>query len=193
MIKYIVTIILFCCSLFSYSQQVATKLFHWEDTSLVGSWAYNNTYNECWGFKINETEIAVIGSTAGTHFFDVTNPSTATEVAFVAGAYTGGGVIHRDYHDFQGYLYVVCDEGNSSTLQIIDISNLPNSVTTVYDSNNLFSKAHNIFIDTATLKLYACASNTAMDIYSLHDPINPILLYSLESFLKNSRMLLYVE
>ena len=45
-------------------------------------------------------------------------------------------------------IYIVCDEGNSSTLQIIDISNLPNSVTTVYDSDSLFQKSHNIFIDT---------------------------------------------
>jgi len=162
----------------SNAQQTATLLYHWQDTTLVGSWAYDNAYNECWGLVVNGREIAIIGSTAGTHFFDVTNPNTATEVAFVAGAYTGGGVIHRDYHDFNGYLYVVCDEGSSSTLQIIDISNLPNSVNTVYDSNALFTKAHNIFIDTATAKLYACASNTAMDIYSLDDPANPILLYS---------------
>ena len=101
-----------------------------------------------------------------------------SQVAYVAGAYQGGGVIHRDYHDFQGYLYVVCDEGSSSTLQIIDISTLPDSVTTVYDSNALFTKSHNIFIDTATAKLYACASNSAMDIYSLIDPIDPTLIYS---------------
>jgi choice-of-anchor B domain-containing protein len=145
----------------------------------VGSNAYNNTYNECWGFEVNGSEIAVIGSTAGTHFFDVTNPTNSSEVAFVAGAYTGTGVIHRDYHDFQGYLYAVCDEGSTSTLQIIDISDLPNSINTVYDSNQLFTKSHNIFIDTATAKLYACAStNTAMDIYSLSDPINPILIHS---------------
>ena len=165
----------------SNAQQTATLLYHWQDTTLVGSWTYDNTYNECWGLVVNDREIAIIGSTAGTHFFDVTNPSTATEVAFVAGAYIGGGVIHRDYHDFQGYLYVVCDEGSTSTLQIIDISNLPNSVNTVYDSNQLFTQAHNIFIDTATAKLYACASNTAMDIYSLHDPINPVLLHSYTS------------
>ena len=93
----------------SNAQQTATLLYHWQDTTLVGSWAYNNTYNECWGLVVNDREIAIIGSTEGTHFFDVTNTSTATEVAFVAGAYTGGGVIHRDYHDFNGYLSVVCD------------------------------------------------------------------------------------
>lgn len=161
----------------SYPQENANKLFHWNDSSLVGSWAYDNVYNECWGVQINGKEIAIIGSTAGTHFFDITDPSNSTEVGFVAGAYTGNGVIHRDYHDYQGYLYIVCDEG-PSTLQIIDISDLPNSISTVYDSNQLFARAHNIFIDTATAKLYACASNVAMQVYSLADPINPLLLHS---------------
>ena len=127
---------------------------------------------------MNNTEIAIIGSTSGTHFFDITDPMIASEIAFIEGAYTGGGVIHRDYHDFENYLYAVCDEGNSSTLQIIDISDLPNSVNTVYDSNILFTKAHNIYIDTATAKLYTCASNSAMDVYSLEDPISPQLIYS---------------
>ncbi len=165
-------------SISAKAQQTGTLLYNWQDTNLVGSWAYNNTYNECWGLEVNGSEIAIIGSTDGTHFFDVTDPANATQVAYVAGAYQGGGVIHRDYHDFQGYLYVVCDEGSSSTLQIIDISTLPDSVTTVYDSNALFTKSHNIYIDTATAKLYACASNTAMDVYDLHTPTAPELIYS---------------
>ena len=165
-------------TLISNAQQTANLLFHWQDTTLVGSWAYDNTYNECWGMVVNDREIAIIGSTAGTHFFDVTDPVNSTEVAFVAGAYTGGGVIHRDFHDYDDYLYVVCDEGSSSTLQIIDVSGLPDSVNTVYDSNNLFTKSHNIYIDTTTAKLYACASNTAMDVYDLSFPSNPTLIYS---------------
>ena len=83
-------------STFSFSQTNANLLFQWDDPSLIGSSMYDNTYNECWGFKINDHEIAVIGSTAGTHFFDVTDPQNSTEVAFVPGAYTGAGVIHRD-------------------------------------------------------------------------------------------------
>ena len=175
-IFFTLNIILF--TYFVNAQQTATLLYNWQDTSLVGSWAYNNIYNECWGFYVNDKEIAVIGSTEGTHFFDVSNPASSSEIAFVAGAYTGAGVIHRDYHDYQGYLYAVCDEGNTSTLQIIDISNLPNSINTVYDSNNLFTKAHNIFIDTATGKMYACASNSAMDVYDLQNPTSPQLIYS---------------
>ncbi|MDA7729083.1 choice-of-anchor B family protein, partial [Flavobacteriales bacterium] len=176
--KFILIVAIALIGISSNAQQTGTLLYNWQDTTLVGSWAYNNTYNECWGLEVNGSEIAIIGSTGGTHFFDVTDPANAIQVAYVAGAYQGGGVIHRDYHDFQGYLYIVCDEGSSSTLQIIDISTLPDSVTTVYDSNALFTKSHNIFIDTATAKLYACASNSAMDIYSLIDPIDPTLIYS---------------
>ena len=47
-------------------------LYQWSEDSLVGSSAYNNTYNEVWGFVMNNKEFAVIGSTAGTHIFDVT-------------------------------------------------------------------------------------------------------------------------
>jgi choice-of-anchor B domain-containing protein len=173
----LITVIAFI-SISAQAQQTGTLLYNWQDTNLVGSWSYNNTYNECWGLEVNGSEIAIIGSTDGTHFFDVTDPVNSTQVAYVAGAYQGGGVIHRDYHDFQGYLYAVCDEGSSSTLQIIDISTLPDSVTTVYDSNALFTKSHNIYIDTSTAKLYACASNTAMDVYDLHTPTAPELIYS---------------
>ena len=168
------------------NQQQATLLYNWQDTSLASSYSYDNTYNECWGLVINNKEFAVIGSTSGTHFFDVTDPKNSYEVAFAEGAFTGGGVIHRDYHDYNGYLYAVCDEGATSTLQIIDITDLPNSINIVYDSNELFTKAHNIFIDTAQAKLYVCAVKhtvpnnfaTAMEIYSLNDPLEPLLLYT---------------
>ena len=161
-------------------------LYNWQDTTLTPSWQYDNTYNEIWGVQINGAEIAIIGSTAGTHFFDVTDPATANQVDFVAGAYTGSDIVHRDYHDYNGYLYAVCDEGNNSTLQILDMTNLPNSVSVVYDSNVLFTKSHNIFIDTATAKLYVCAVkhttpnnfSSAMEVYSLSNPVSPTLLYT---------------
>jgi hypothetical protein len=114
----ILTFINFFIATLSFAQWSVSLLFNWQDTALVGSTAFNNPYNEIWGLQVNSVEIAIIGSTAGTHFFDVTNPSSATQVGFIAGAYTGSGVIHRDYHDYNGYLYIVCDEGNTSTLQI---------------------------------------------------------------------------
>ena len=70
-------------------------------------------------------------------------------------------------------MYAVSDEGASS-LQIIDISTLPDSVSLVYDSSDLFERSHNIFIDTATAKLYTTNGN----IYTLNDPLDPKFLYN---------------
>tara|TARA_B100001115_G_scaffold182163_1_gene177810 strand:- start:39 stop:1376 length:1338 start_codon:yes stop_codon:yes gene_type:complete len=148
-------------------------LFHWQDTTLVGSTAYDNVYNEIWGVYQDGREYAIIGSTDGTHIFDVSDVLNAQQVAYVPGAYQGTGVIHRDFHDYKGYLYIVCDEG-PSTLQIVDISTLPDSVSIVYDSDDLFTLAHNIFIDTTSARMYT--SNGT--IYSLEDPEQPAFIYA---------------
>ena len=150
-------------------------LYHWDDESLIGSFAYDNTYNEIWGIAQNNREYAIIGSTAGTHIFDITDPSNAAQIHFIAGSYVGGGVVHRDFHDYQGYLYIAGDEG-TNTLQIVDISNLPASVEVVYDSNALFTRAHNLFIDESKGVLYAGGGSQQLKLFSLDDPTNPTLL-----------------
>jgi choice-of-anchor B domain-containing protein len=173
-------LIIFCLfSLGSLSaQEEAILLGQWNDSTLVGSTWYDNTYNEVWGVAVNGREYAVVGSTAGTHFIDVTDPNAPEQVQFVPGAAQGGGIIHRDYHDYGNYLYAVCDEG-PSTMQIMDISQLPDTVLVPYDTNAEIRTAHNIFIDTATAKLYAFALNggslgySAMRIYDISEPLNP--------------------
>lgn len=165
----------------SAQTQQATLLGRWDDSTLVGSSAYDNTYNEVWGLARNGHEYAIIGSTAGTHFIDVTDPTNPTEAFFVRGAASGPHIIHRHFHDSGDYLYGVCDEG-SSTLQIIDISRLPDTVTVVYDSNSEIIRAHNIFIDELNKRLYAFSVTgprfgyMAMAIFDISDPINPQFL-----------------
>ena len=163
------------------------QLFHWNDDAIVGTSDYNNAYNEVWGLVVNGKEFAVIGSTSGTHIFDVTDPANSEQVQFIAGAAVGPAIIHRDYHDRNGYLYAVSDEGNS-TLQIIDIKQLPDAAPVVYDSNNLIKTAHNIFIDERLNKMYACnvrsASSgwgaTSLVIFDIEDPVNPQQLLTYE-------------
>lgn len=166
------TLFLFPILLFSQTSLNANLLFSWQDTSLIGSSAFDNIYNEVWGFVQNGNEFAVLGSTAGTHIFDVTDPENSIQVAFVEGKVQGPQIIHRDFHDYRGYLYIACDEGPSS-LQIVDISELPDTAIVVYDSDELFDRAHNIFIDTLNAKLYT----TNGTIYSLDNPEEPTLLY----------------
>jgi choice-of-anchor B domain-containing protein len=158
-----------------------TLLSQWSDSTIPPTSFFNSPYNEIWGYATNDAEYAIIGSTMGTHFIDVSDPSNITEVAFVEGAATGTSIVHRDFHDYNGYLYAVCDEG-ASTLQIMDLSYLPDSVPLVYDDNSLIKKAHNVFIDEATGKLYGIGvspvsgSFVGVRIISLADPIAPVLL-----------------
>lgn len=70
--------------------QEAALLGTWNRDDLVGSSFYNNTYNEIWGLSNGNQEYAVIGSTGGTHFIDVTDPTQPEEVYFVPGAAQGG-------------------------------------------------------------------------------------------------------
>lgn len=165
----------------------STLLGRWKNDSLPGSNLYDNHYNEIWGLALNGREYAVIGSTLGTHFIDVTRPQDAEEVAFVAGASSGANIIHRDYHNFGCYLYAVSDEGSGS-LQIIDISGLPDTVQVVYDDDTFFGRSHNIFIDTSAAILYACYARggesitTPLKLLDISDPTRPRELATYNNF-----------
>jgi len=186
MFKYLsIILLLFASSSLVAQVDTATVIFNWKDTSLVPSTIYSNTYNEVWGFVANKSEFAVIGSTAGTHIFNITTTGEESEVAFIPGGLQGANVVHRDFHDYNGYLYAVCGEDrDKSSLQIIDISKLPDSYEVVYDSNELFGKTHNIFIDNGNLYVCKGISSNAdsitifpMRVYSLKNPVAPELLY----------------
>lgn len=178
---------------FSAKSQVseAELLGRWFDENIPGSIGYNNAYNEVWGLAINGQEYAIIGSTLGTHFINVTDPLNPVEDFFIVGAVSDKIVVHRDYHDYKGFLYAVSDEDfgtNQSTLQIMDISNLPESVDVVYDSNDLIRKAHNIFIDTASARLYALAAAggdwpySPARVYDISNPTSPQLIKRYSEF-----------
>ncbi|MBK8296534.1 MAG: choice-of-anchor B family protein [Saprospiraceae bacterium] len=149
-------------------------LGHWRDPKVVGSSAYDNAFNEAWGFWVNGHEYGVIGSTSGTHIIDVSDPKNLFERYLIPGAFNGPDVIHRDYDDYRCYLYAVCDEGSSS-LQIIDISNLPDTAIVVYDSREFMTRVHNIFIDIPKARLYTCSENGKDGFFALglYDIINP--------------------
>lgn len=170
--------LLFPASLEGQDSMNISLLYHWEDTTMPSSDAFGNSYNEIWGFVEDGREYAVIGSTRGTHIFDVSDPANAHQVEMIPGAHQGSDIIHRDYHDHQGYLYMVSDEGNS-TLQVVDLSPLPDSVELVYDSDQHFITAHNIFIDSSSSRLYACGATTSshtdvdLMILSLSNPEDP--------------------
>jgi len=156
----------------------ATFLGNWQNDDLIVVPWLNGRYNEAWGFAVNGHEFAVLGSTAGMHFIDVTEPTNPQELFLVPGTSAGPSLVHRDFKDFNGYLYCVADEGSTATLQIIDIQDLPNSVTQVYASNEFVITAHNLFIDTSQARLYLLGAQGLTKVLDISNPTQPELLGS---------------
>jgi choice-of-anchor B domain-containing protein len=161
-------------------------LDNWKNDSIIVN-SSKARYNDCWGFTANGSEYAVIGSTMGTHFFQISPSGKLKEVDFVQGKFSSTQVIHRDLKTYENYLYAVCDEGNSS-LQIIDLQYLPDSVHVLNDLQGDFGRIHNIFIDSAQAMLYAFSvtpiiagmtqPKKPMSVFSIANPVNPVLLWS---------------
>ncbi len=182
---------------FGQAQQ-ATLLDNWHDDSLTPTSFYNNRYNECWGVGINGLEYGIIGSTAGIHFIDVTDPANISEAFRVDGATMGANLIHRDMKDFNGYLYCVADEGGpNAKLQIIDMNDLPTSVTQVYSSSEFVTTSHDHYIDTSQAKLYLLGAGGQTKVLDISNPTQPVLLasypnpsfympYTHDGFIKNN-------
>ena len=153
-----------------------TVLSNWDDNSLPAT--SNLIYNEVWGWADSlGREYAIIGSLERSYFIEVTNPTNPIVRDSVEGAYDN--CIHRDYKTYGKYCYAVADEGNS-TLQIIDLSYLPDSVHVVYDSDQFFKRCHDTYIDSVAGRLYAVGTNTRQNGVIILDiatnPANPTLL-----------------
>ncbi|MGB0888128.1 MAG: choice-of-anchor B family protein [Vicingaceae bacterium] len=161
-------------------------LYQWKDSTIIPSADHINAYNEIWGYEKDGREYAIIGSTLGTHIFDITDINNVDTLDFIPGKYQGDQVVHRDYDTYNDHLYIVCDEGPSS-LQIADLSYLPDSVSLVYDSDSLIITSHNIFIDANAGYLYTCGGATNLganflSIYSLsNNPAIPQFVINCEN------------
>lgn len=174
------------CFSLSQSKKNIDLLDNWQNPSLISN-SSNVKYNDCWGYTSNGNEYAIAGSTEGTHYFKITENNKLKEVDFVPGEFVSMSVVHRDIKVYQNYAYAVCDEGESS-LQIIDLSYLPDSVHVVAENDTTFAKVHNLFIDEANALLYACSitpkingimsSKISMQVFSLANPELPVLVYT---------------
>jgi len=84
----------------------------------------------------------------------------------------------REYAIIGSYSNTHFIDISNGSLQIFDLSALPNSVSKVYDSQAFFSNCHNIFIDETHGRLYAVGSNRGnLIVLDLtQNPANPTLL-----------------
>ena len=121
--------------------------------------------NDIWGYVKDGNEYAIVGTTQGVHFFDVSDCASPVQVG-----YRPGGSTWRDFKVYGNYGYGVCDNANCY-LEVFDLDN--NFAETTVTS---FTQAHNIFVDSQNALLYAVGIGNSIKIFSLSNPASPTLL-----------------
>jgi choice-of-anchor B domain-containing protein len=178
-----ILLFLFSAGAISQNSKNIQLLDNWFQDSLLTSNAYKVRFSDCFGFVANGKEYGIIGSTEGSHFFELSDANKLVSKGTIQGKYQSALVVHREYAKYKNYIYAVCDEGSSS-LQIIDISNIDYSISVVKEDSVIFGQVHNIFIDTNNALMYCCIFTpyignpgqlySPMKVYSILDPLNPI-------------------
>ena len=145
----------------------------WDDDMLPSSGGL--TYNDIWGYAdAIGNEYAILGSLKMVHFINVSNPANPVEAVTLT---PGSSSIWRDFKTYGTYAYGVADQGSEGLL-VMDLSDLPASVTLTNQLKDDFTRAHNIFIDVPNGRLYVAGSNTrnqGLWVYDIAtDPANPI-------------------
>ncbi|MBK8557047.1 MAG: choice-of-anchor B family protein [Lewinellaceae bacterium] len=169
------------------------------NVTLMGTWdGASLDYSDIWGYvDPSGGEYAIIGSLTKIHVVDVTVPSAP---ALVGELTPGNSSIWRDFKTYGNYAYGVADQGTEG-LVVIDLSNVPSSISLAGQYSIDFKRAHNVFIDTQNGRLYVIGSsggihpaNNGLIVYDLvANPANPVRLsstplaggYVHDAFIKN--------
>ncbi len=153
-----------------------------DDTAVVAENFYGIRYQACCGWADSSgNEYGIIGSTAGTYIVNVTDPTSPVQSDYIPHRQTD--CIWHEYKTYGNYLYVISDDAGNNSLQIIDLSYLPDSAHVIYDDDDIFIHAHTLFVDGNKLYVGIVTdqnSRSSMNVYSLTDPANPVLLRRLD-------------
>jgi choice-of-anchor B domain-containing protein len=122
---------------------------------LVGQLSYPERLNDIWGYVAPDgTEYALVGTRLGTSIVSLADPANPLEVAKI----NGDESVWRDLKTWNNYAYVTTDSPSEDGLLVIDLSDLPNEVSSFNwnphlpdlsigtDEDTLFN-CHNIYID----------------------------------------------
>ena len=138
---------------------------------------------DVWGYVAPDgSEYAIMGEINGVSIVAV--PSLEV-VARVAGPTERARSYWRDIKTYGSYAYVTTEAyGPNEGLQIIDLSNLPESaeeVAVVRGPDDAFVSSHNLNIDEATGHAYVMNSNgSKIYILSLANPVSPEVVSAIE-------------
>jgi len=147
-----------------------------ENVNLLGRFhpqqGQGTDYNDCWGYvDAQGREYAIMGAQNGTYFVNITNPAQPVQVGYIPGPSS----IWRDIKTHSHYAYITTEgTGTGQGLQIVDLSNMPQSVTLVNTLTTWFTRAHNIYIDNGYAYVIGTNNGGGMHILDLSNPANPV-------------------
>ncbi|MEE8467189.1 MAG: choice-of-anchor B family protein, partial [Planctomycetota bacterium] len=132
--------------------------------------------NDCWGYvSPSGREYALVGTSAGTSFVEITNPGLPVLVQNI----TGPTSLWRDIKTYDHYAYAVSEGGDG--IQVIDLANIDSGtvtlVTTILGPGS--SSSHNLGIDEVSGFLYRFGGGSeGMRVYDLQNPAAPAFVAS---------------
>lgn len=131
LLKIIAVLLLWECNVTAQQSHNIRVLAHFN---------HNTYHSSCWGYEAGGREYAIYGWYEGTSIVDITDENNIEEVVFLPGRLSGW----REMKIYKNYLYIV-SEADSSGMQVVDLSGLPNTVDPVntYFFNG-FRRAHTI-------------------------------------------------
>lgn len=146
-------------------------------------------YSAIWGYTAPDgREYALLGVRTGTSIVDITDNNNIREIAFIKSKKT----MWRELKTFSHYAYVVTDNAETG-VEIIDLSNLPNSASLVGVYKDL-PMSHTIVIDEAQKLMHLMGgSGETVVTLSLENPLAPKEIvrfgssYVHDAFFKNGR------
>ncbi|MFN8145746.1 MAG: choice-of-anchor B family protein [Bacteroidia bacterium] len=166
-----------------FDHQNINLLDSFNDPAVTAEPVYGIRYQSCYGWAnpADGKEYGIIGSTSGTYILDVTDPTQIIQRDYVAGRHTD--CIWHEYKVYDHYLYIISDDAGNNSLQIADLSYLPDSVHVVYDGTSIFTHAHTLYIEGSFLYVASVSTGSnysTMNVYSLSNPASPQLLRRLD-------------
>ena len=130
--------------------------------------------NDCWGYTSSSgREYAIMGTTGGTSFIEVTQPGNPQIVDYI----NGPNSLWRDVKVFGEYCYAVSEGGDG--IQVISMANIDSGSVTLVNTVTTggTTATHNVALDPVSgilgrcgggsngLRLYNCASNPTNPTY----------------------------
>ncbi|MBN4070498.1 choice-of-anchor B family protein [Olleya sp. AH-315-F22] len=138
--------------------------------------------NDSWGWTDASTgkEYALVGTTTGSAFVDVSNPTTPILLGTLPTESINS--LWRDIKVYNNHAFIVADNAGSHGMQVFDLTRLRNVANPpeVFTTDALytgFGSAHNIFINEDTGFAYVVGTSTfngGPHFINIQNPTNPV-------------------